>query len=94
MTSRVSDGQQVRRTVLAVHRLRLLARVHLGPGDLAPALVGLGDGGVQHPDGRRPDVGPGAVALDEGNDWVVGHLELAVADRDLLARGNLHLAGH
>jgi hypothetical protein len=25
---------------------------------------------------------------------MVRHLELAVADRDLLARGNLHLAGH
>src|SRR5207247_10558515 len=40
-----------------------------------------------------PDVGAGAVALDEGDDGVIRHLELAVADGDLLACGDLDLHG-
>jgi len=53
---------------------------------LGPLLIGRR---VQHADRRGPDVGAGAVALDERDDRVLGHLQLAVADRDLLARRNL-----
>src|SRR2546428_551083 len=87
-------GQQVRRAVLAVDLLRLLARVRLRPGDLLLALVGLLHGGVEHPDRGPPDVGAGAVALDEGDDRVVRHAQLAVVDGDLLALRDLHLACH
>src|SRR3989441_1259630 len=87
-------GQQVRRTVLAVDLGRFLAGVHLGPRDLLLALVGLLHGGIEHAHGRRPDVGPGAVALDEGDDRVVRHAQLAVIDDDLLALRDLNLACH
>src|SRR5262249_40574519 len=82
------------RTVGAVHCVGLLAGIDLAPGDLAPALVGLGHGGVEDAHRRLPDVGPGAVALDEGDDRVVGHLKLAVSDGDLVSRGNRDSAGH
>ena len=71
---------EVRRAVGAVDGLRLLASVHLGPGDPALAAVRLLDGGVEHPHRRVPDVGPGPVALDERHDGMIGHLELAVGD--------------
>src|SRR6267378_4209251 len=87
-------GQQVRRAVLAVDLGRLLARVRLRPGDLLPAVIGLLHGGVEDPDRRPPDVGPGAVALDEGDDRVVRHAQLTVVDRDLLALRDRDLACH
>src|SRR5215470_9366026 len=83
-------GKEVRGTLAAVHRLRLLARVHLGPSDLPLATIGLLDGGIEHAHGGGPDVGASAVALDEGDDGMIRHLQLAVADGDLLAGGNLH----
>ena len=61
--------------------------VDLHPGDLALAAVGLRDRGVEHAHAGAPDVGAGAVALDEGDDRLVGHLELAVLDGDLRAGG-------
>src|SRR5262249_59946048 len=39
-------------------------------------------------------VRPRPVAFDERDDGVIRHLQLAVADGDFLARGNLHLTGH
>src|SRR6266436_706097 len=83
-------GEEIRRAVAAVHRLRLFARVHLGPRDLALAAVGLLDGRVEHAHGGGPDVGARPVALDEGDDGMIRHLELAVADGDLLAGRDLH----
>ena len=58
---------------------RLLARVDLAPGDTALAAVGLGDRRVEREARRLPDVGAGAVALDEGDDRPVGHHQPAVA---------------
>src|SRR4030067_825069 len=64
------------------------------PGAAPLPVVRLLDRGVEDADGGAPDVGAGAVALDERDDRVVGHAELAVVDRDLLAPGDLHLASH
>ena len=47
----------------------------LVPVDLAVAVVGLFDGGVEDELGGVPDVGAGAVAFDEGDDGVVGDVE-------------------
>ena len=80
-----------------VEVVRLLAGEDLHPVDLALAAVGLGDRGVEHAHGCAPDVGAGAVALDEGDDRVVRHLQAAVGDGDLLALGGhvkLQRAGH
>jgi hypothetical protein len=55
--------------------LRLLAGEHLVPDDLAFAPVRLLDGGVEDALGGSPDVGAGAVALDERNDGSLGHDE-------------------
>src|SRR5256885_1246904 len=45
------------------------------------------DGGVEHAPGGAPDVGPGAVAFDEGNDGVARHHPTTVAVFDALAHG-------
>src|SRR5262249_38009112 len=87
-------GQQVRRTILAVHRLRLFARVHLRPRDLLLAAVRLLHRRVEHAHRRFPDVGAGAIAFDEGDDRMVRHAELAVFDGDLVTLGNLPLTCH
>src|SRR5438132_224382 len=86
--------EEVWRAVLAVDRVRLLPRVDFRPRDLLLASIGLLDGGVQHPDRGRPDVRARAVALDEGDDGTVRHLQLAVADRDLLACRDLDVGRH
>src|SRR5262249_51241538 len=62
---------------------RLLPRVDLHPADLALAAVGLRHGCVEDPDARAPDVGAGAVTLDERNDRMIGDDELAALDVDL-----------
>src|ERR1035437_5069479 len=64
-----------------------LARVDLHPFDLAFPAVSLFDGGVEDAHGRAPDVRPGSVTLDEGNDGVVGDLEPPAGNGDLLSRG-------
>src|SRR3989454_12519734 len=87
-------GQKIGRAVLAVDRVRLLPRVDLRPRELLLAPIGLLDGGVQHPDRGRPDVRTRAVALDEGDDGTIRYLQLAVADRDLLAYRDLHVGRH
>ncbi len=52
-----------------------VARHDLVPVDLALAVVGLLDRGVEDELGGVPDVGACAVALDEGDDGMVGDLE-------------------
>jgi len=64
-----------------------LAGVDLEPVDLALAAVGLLHCGVQHPHRGAPDVGAGAIALDERNNGVVRDRQLAVADGDPGATG-------
>ena len=74
--------------VLAVDPAGLLAGEHLHPHDLPLAAVGLLHRGVDHLQHHGRDVDPGAVALDVGNDRVVGHLEREVlAHADLVAPG-------
>ncbi len=54
---------------------RLLAGQDLLPGHLVAVL---GRGGIEHQLGRGPDVDPRAVALDEGDDGLVGDSERTV----------------
>ena len=54
---------------------RLLPGQHLLPGDLVAVL---GGGGVEDQLGGGPDVDAGAVALDEGDDGLVGDDQVAV----------------
>lgn len=60
------------------------------PVDFAFVAVGLLDGGVEDFDGCVPDVGPGAVADDEGDDWVVGDLEAVFGHGDGCGGGGGH----
>ena len=53
----------------------LLPSEDLGPLDAPFAGVRLLDGGIKYTLRRRPDVRPGAVTLDKGNDRPIGHLE-------------------
>ena len=66
----------------AVEVAGLIAGVHLEPLDPARAAIGLCHGRIQHLLGGGPDVHPGAVAADEGDDRVVGHDRLAVLEAD------------
>ena len=70
---------------------RLLARKHFHPRDLALAAVNFLDRVVEDVLRRLPDVGAGAVALDERNDRAVGNFQSVIgAKSDLLAvAGNL-----
>jgi hypothetical protein len=73
--------------VWAVHLGGLLPGIHLHPVDPALAAIGLGDRGIDHLEHHRRDVQPRAVALDIGNDGLVGNVERQVGvDGDLLAR--------
>src|SRR5690606_35803748 len=65
--------------------LGLFARVHLVPGDLALALVGLLDGRIQDRAGGTPNVGSRAVALDERDDGAIGNVQLAGLHADGVA---------
>src|SRR5881396_3072402 len=87
-------GEEVGWAVAAIHGLGLLPREDLGPRDLLPTPVRLLDGRVQHTHGRAPDVGAGAVALDERDHRIVRAPELPVVDRDLVAPRNLDLSRH
>jgi hypothetical protein len=64
---------------------RLLPREDLHPRDLPLAAVRLGDGGVEDAHGRAPNVGAGAVALDERDDRAVRDVQLPAGNRDGLA---------
>jgi len=74
----------------------LLAGVDLHPLDLALALVGLGHRGVDHLEHHRRDVEARAVALDVGNDRLIGHVQRVIlVDGDLLpALGHLDVLVH
>src|SRR5581483_2273262 len=77
-------GDRLVRKPVAEAVERLLAGVDLAPGDLPLAAVRLLDRGVEDALRGAPDVGAGAVALDEGEDRTIGHRELPVrphADR-------------
>ncbi len=66
----------------------LLATEDFHPGDLAAAAIGLLYGSIDHLDHDRGDVSTRAIALNERNDGLVGHLEGVVGiDRDLLPDG-------
>ena len=65
----------------------LLAGQHLEPGDLALAPVGLLHRRVEDALRRAPDVAPGAVALDVGDDRMVRDTERSAADGDGFAGG-------
>ena len=70
----------------AVDLRRFLAGIDFHPVDLPLAAVGLRDRGVDDLDHHRRDVETGAVALDVGDDRVVGNVEAKIlVDRDLLA---------
>ncbi len=58
--------------VRAIDARRLFASIDLHPGDLLLAAVGLGHGGIDHCLHHRRDVDTNAVALDEGDDRIVG----------------------
>src|SRR2546425_12022800 len=64
-----------------------LARQPLEPIDLALPAGHFPDGGVEHAPGGTPDVGPGAVTLDEGDDGVARDHPTTVAVFDALAHG-------
>ena len=64
----------------------LLAGEHLAPDDALLSAGGLGHGGVEDPLRRAPDVGPGAIPLDEGDDRVMGDHPAAVSEVDFGAR--------
>src|SRR5207247_10653724 len=66
----------------------LLAGEDLHPGNAALAFVGLVHGRIEDRLAGAPDVGAGAVALDEGEDGVGGDVEAAVgAGVDAVAGG-------
>ena len=67
--------------------LGLLAGEDLEPDDLLLAAVRLLHRGIEDPPRRLPDVGAGAVTLDEGDDWPVRHGQVAVLHRDGVAGG-------
>jgi hypothetical protein len=45
--------------------------------------IGFPDGGVENSDGGFPDIPPGAIALDEGDDGIVGNHQFPVDRSDL-----------
>src|SRR5207249_1261460 len=59
----------------------LLAGVDLHPGDLPLAAVRLAYRGVEDRLAGAPDVGPRAVAFDEGDDGLIGDVEAPVGAR-------------
>ena len=87
-------GESINRLVgkPGAHRVvRLLPGQNLHPVHLPRASVRLLHGGIEDPDRGGPDVGAGAVTLDEGDDRIVGNGETVRAhgdgcghDRDLL----------
>ena len=64
-----------------------LAREDLEPGDFLGAAVGFFHRRVHDAHAGGPDVAPGAVAADEGDDRIIGDGEDAVFDGDFAASG-------
>ena len=82
MAARVSSGSQL---------LSWFFGEHLEPDDPALAAVGPADRLVEDVLRRAPDVRPGAVALDEGDHRLRGHLEPAAPHGNGVALdGNCH----
>ena len=66
----------------------LLAREHFHPLDLALAAVGLGHGSIHHLDHHGRDVAAHAIAFNERDDGLIGHVQRHVGvDGDLLPLG-------
>src|SRR4051794_31328142 len=63
----------------------LLTGKHLHPMHPPFAAISLLDGGVEDTNGGAPDVGAGAVALDEGDNRVVGDTQRATLIADAIA---------
>ncbi len=64
---------------------RLLSGEDLHPGDAPLAVIGFVHGGVEDPHGSAPDVGAGAIALDEGQDRAQRDHQPPVIEADRLA---------
>lgn len=62
----------------------LLSGKNFVPNDGALAVIRLFDCGVEHTSGGFPDIATGTVALNEGNNRVIGNAVLAIAIFDLL----------
>src|SRR6185369_3026114 len=72
----LADGLQgVLREPLAFPVVGLLTGEHFEPGDRPRAAVDLLDSAVERTAGGAPDVGAGAVSLDEGDDRAVRHFQ-------------------
>ena len=67
--------------------VRLAAGKHLAPGNGAAAAVGLRDRGVEDDVRRAGDVGADAVALDEWDFGIRGHVETPALHGDSFAHG-------
>jgi hypothetical protein len=62
----------------------LLPCQNLHPGDVARLTVGALHGLIDHPHRGPPDVRPGAIPFDKGNNGAVGNLE-TTEKRDLFS---------
>src|SRR3990172_1886311 len=76
-----------RREPLPRRLVALLAGQNLLPHDPFTAAEGFLNGGVDHPHARAPDVGAGAVPLDEGDGGVIGDVKPAILELDPMPRG-------
>ena len=65
----------------------LLTGQDLLPGNAAPAVISLLDRSIEDPDGGGPYVGTDAVALYEGDDWVVRDVETVRSHGDWSTHG-------
>jgi hypothetical protein len=67
---------------------------YLKPFDLLLAIVGLLDRSIKYANRGAPDVRTGAIALDERNDRVIGHGQLAVPNRYRRTKARKHRRLH
>ena len=65
--------------------LGFFPRENLVPGHAALAFVGFFRSRVEDAERRLPDVAPGAITLDEGDDWIVRNVVLAGRIADLFS---------
>ena len=82
----MSSGQPAIELVLG-----LLAGEYFEPLDTPLASVGLSNCGVEHQLRRTPDVRPGAIPLDVGDDGCVRDLQCASVEGDRFASARGHL---
>ena len=69
--------------------MRLAAGEHLAPSNRAAAAVGLRDRGVEDNVRRAGDVRPDAIALDEWDFGIRGHVETPALHGDSFAHGSV-----